>query len=66
MLPTMYITTYMHACIHTYILLAVSGDQPDRGQIEAKRTGQVGKGGGKRGTRGVTEEKERGHRETLR
>ena len=31
-------------------MLAVSSDQPDKRQSGAKRTGQVGKGGRKRGT----------------
>ena len=48
--------------ITNYDVLAVSGDQPDKGQSRAKRTGQVGKGGRKRGTRGVTEGKEWGHK----
>ena len=47
------------------LVLAVSGDQPDKGQSGAKRTGQVGKGGRKRGTRGVTEGKEWGRREDV-
>ena len=34
-------------------MLAVSGDQPDKGQSGAKRIGQVGKGGRKRGTGSV-------------
>ena len=42
--------------------MAVSGDQPDKGQSGAKRTCQVGKGGRKRGTRGVTDGKEWGRR----
>ena len=43
-------------------MLAVSGDQPDKGQSGAKRTGQVGKGGRKRGTGSVGPKKRNGRK----
>ena len=42
--------------------MAVSGDEPDKGPSGARRIGQVGKGGRKCGTKGVTEGKEWGRR----
>ena len=43
-------------------MLAVSGDQPDKGQSGAKRTGHVGKGVRKRGTRSVGPKKRNGRK----
>ena len=43
-------------------MLAVSGDQSDKGLSGAKRTGQVGKGGRKRGTGSVGPKKRNGRK----
>ena len=56
------VATPLHTAVHRTPLLAVSSDQLDQGQSGAKRTGQMGKGGRKRGTGSVGPKKRNGRK----